>query len=528
MTYIIGSGLAAAAAAVALVRRGLRPTILDSGLSPDPEALSLKARMASTDPEDWKSEDLAQLLQIGSSATNGIPRKLYFGSDFTFSDIHLAARLNLNRASVYRSFAAGGFSNVWGGVIQTLSEKEFQDWPVTSAEMDRHYSAVRALLFGAQEKSPGESNIRELTSVSGLRPSAQAQALHADLASRHQDLARHGIRFEYPALAVRSQDENGDKGCRYCAMCLYGCPYDCKYTSMQTLARLIRDGSVQYVPGVVVGTIVHETGSIRINGRSLAGGDSRIFTARRVFLGAGLLETSRIILTSLGLFDTQFRVQHSDIFTIPLVRYRADRNVLDEKLHTLCQLVAEIDDETISPHPVHLQFYGYNQLYLRLLIQRAGWLSPFCRPALRALVTRLFVVFGYLHSSVSSSLILRLRDTSDPQLLVHGRPNPLARRISRQIARRLFYNRGILRAVPIQSQLRLDLPGGGYHSGGIFPMQRIANPLQTDRWGSMTSLPGVHIIDASILPEIPAGTTAFTVMANAHRIASECRIDDAE
>jgi choline dehydrogenase-like flavoprotein len=34
-------------------------------------------------------------------------------------------------------------------------------------------------------------------------------------------------------------------------------------------------------------------------------------------------------------------------------------------------------------------------------------------------------------------------------------------------------------------------------------------------------LRGVHIVDASVLPTIPASPTAFTVMANAHRIASE-------
>jgi hypothetical protein len=186
-----------------------------------------------------------------------------------------------------------------------------------------------------------------------------------------------------------------------------------------------------------------------------------------------------------------------------------------------------MEEETVSPHRVHLQFYGYNQLYLRLLRQRAGWISLPCAPALRALVARLFVVFGYLHSSDSSSLIFTLRRGRHPQLLVEGRANPRARRISRQIAKELFHNRGIMRAIPIVTQLRFELPGGGYHSGGIFPMRKIADPLHTDRWGSMTSLRGVHIIDASILPEVPSGTMAFTVMANAHRIASECRIDDA-
>lgn len=53
-------------------------------------------------------------------------------------------------------------------------------------------------------------------------------------------------------------------------------------------------------------------------------------------------------------------------------------------------------------------------------------------------------------------------------------------------------------------------------------MKRMPGFLETDQWGCLSSLPGVHIVDASVLPSVPASTIAFTVMANAHRIASEC------
>jgi choline dehydrogenase-like flavoprotein len=34
----------------------------------------------------------------------------------------------------------------------------------------------------------------------------------------------------------------------------------------------------------------------------------------------------------------------------------------------------------------------------------------------------------------------------------------------------------------------------------------------------------MHIVDSSVLPSLPAGPVALTMMANAHRIASECPI----
>ncbi len=510
------------AAAVALARRGCHVTIVDTGLTPEPEARALKARMAETEPEDWHAEDLVQLKRTGPVSANGIPHKLHFSSDFTFQNVNDATALDLRGASMYRSFAAGGFSNVWGAVIQPLGLKDMQDWPIALADLAPHYAAVRALLCDHLDEESTELSFPPDGSLPDIRPSSQARALHADLVASKQELARQGIRFDYARLAMRAFDRDGEKGCRYCGLCLYGCPYDSIYTASSTLTRLIRDGIVNYVPGVWVDKLSRVNGCIRIEGRSLREGARRTFQARRVFVAAGLLETSRIILTSLRLYDTPLQVKHSDIFTLPAVRYRATTSVCQEELHTLCQIVAEIEDEKICEHRVRLQFYGYNDLYSKLLAQKLGWLGPLLKPALRTVAARLFVIFGYLHSSVSSSMKITLRSAGDPTLHVEGQPNPLAEHITRAVARKLFRNRRCFQAIPLPLEIRLDLPGGGYHSGGTFPMRRTPGMSETDLWGSLPSLCGVHLIDASILPTVPASTTAFTVMANAHRIASEC------
>jgi hypothetical protein len=188
--------------------------------------------------------------------------------------------------------------------------------------------------------------------------------------------------------------------------------------------------------------------------------------------------------------------------------------------------VCTIDDPGICAHPIHLQFYGYNDLYLEILKRKAGGLAAVLGPGLRAMARRLFVVFGYLHSSVSSSLRVSLSEEGGGTLFVEGVPNPLAAPIARAAGRTLLRNHRYFRAIPMLFQLRPDLPGGGYHTGGAFPMRHIPGPLETDRWGSLSQLSGVHIVDASVLPTVPASPIAFVVMANAHRIASECPVPD--
>ncbi len=506
MIYIIGSGLSGMAAATALVDRGIRPKILDVGITPAQAAADLKVRLGSCEPELWNSDELAPAKGTGTVAANGIPRKLHFGSDFVFQEPERLVPLQTDRASMFRSFAAGGFSNIWGAVIQPVQEEELIDWPVRAREFTRHYADINRIV--------GSSSAPE------LHPSSQTKALFDDLTGNSGVLQREGIAFEYPRLAVRTSDFNGTKGCRYCGFCLFGCPYDSRYTAAHTLSELVRTGHAEYESDVLVRRLTRLGGKIQIEGCSRAG-EARVFSADRVFVAAGLLESTRIILESLGLYGKALRISHSDIFTIPLVRYRRSPKIRLERLHALCQLTAEIDDPLICARRVHLQFYGYNELYRRLLTAKAGLLAKPLAPVLESLAGRLFVIFGYLHSDVSSSIDLRLSREVSPAVSLEGRINPDARRICLAVARKLERCHMCFKGITFPSQLRLDLPGGGYHSGGTLPMRRRPEMLETDSWGQVPSLPGAHVVDASVLPTVPASPTAFTVMANAHRIASE-------
>ncbi len=509
MICIIGSGLSGIAAAAALAARGIRPTILDVGIEAPVAATSLKMRLGSVEPDDWHTDVAAPAKRTGPVAANGIPQKLYFGSDFVFREAEQSVSLAADCASMFRSFAVGGFSNLWGAVIQPVRDEDIRGWPISAKDLNPHYAAISRLIG--------------CSSAPHLRPSSQAKALYADLSANSDLLHGSGISFEYPQLAVRAADRNGTKGCRYCGLCLFGCPYDSRYTADTTLGELVRTGQAAYEADMLVRRLTPLDGMVRIEGLSRRG-EVRVFLAERVFLATGLLESTRIILESLGAHCKPLRIRHSDIFTVPLLRYRRSPGIQVEKLHTLCQLTAELEDASICAHRVHLQFYGYNELYRTLLAGKIGLLAKPLAPALESLCGRLLVIFGYLHSDVSSSIQLSLSSEVNPAIILEGKPNPDARRICMAVARKLQRHHVCFRGITLRSQLKLDLPGGGYHSGGTLPMRRIPEALETDSWGRLPSLPGVHVIDASVLPTVPASPTAFTVMANAHRIASEVPI----
>jgi choline dehydrogenase-like flavoprotein len=65
-------------------------------------------------------------------------------------------------------------------------------------------------------------------------------------------------------------------------------------------------------------------------------------------------------------------------------------------------------------------------------------------------------------------------------------------------------------------------PGKSYHFGGSFPhaVSR-EGTFSSDRLGRVGDWQRIHLVDAAVFPTIPATTFTLTVMANAHRIASE-------
>ncbi len=523
---IIGSGLSAASAASALVRRGVRPTVVDVGLPPDPEAVGLKNELAGTPPTQWGRDSLDRIRGMDAPSACGIPRKRWFGSDFPFRNLPRDWELHAVDVSMARSYAEGGLSNVWGAALQRVTADQIEDWPISLEQLDPHYDSALALM---ELNGDGATSVTSAPDVKKtepvLRPSQQAKALLTDLERQRKDLAHRGITFQPSQLAVQKEDHQ-ETGCRYCGLCLFGCPYDCIYSASHTIKRLVRLGQIEYIPGTFVQTIELKGGRMAVRAWSLRENRQQVLEASVVLIGAGVLSTARILLESSRYYGKPLTIRHSDMFTLPLLRFQGVDSVSTEALHTLCQVFIELHDHNICRKGVHLQVYTYNDLYLPLILKRLGALGSLLRYPVQKVVERLLLVFGYLPSDISSTIEVMLDPSRDRRILIRGNRDARSAKACQKVTRRLLYDWRALGGIPLTFQTGVDLPGGGYHSGGSFPMSADAGFPATDLLGRVRQFEHVHVIDASVLPTIPAVPTAFTVMANAHRIASLCAIPE--
>ncbi len=517
MNYVVGSGPAGVFAAFALLGRGQRVTMLDAGNQLEPTLRQSLVQLQQTPRPQWTPGKISFLKQNVAPDRKGVGLKYAYGSDYPYRDVDRFTPLELKNVNLTASLAAGGFSTVWGAAMMPYAQHDLAGWPITQAQLAPHYVAVLAQIdYSAVADDLAEKWPLYHDHPTALRPSLQAKSLLDKIRPSLPSLKDAGIFVGSSRLAVRAKD------CVYCGLCMYGCPYELIFNSAQLLPRLMRDPNFTYTPGVIVQRVNESAGEVTIHAISKQDSSPLIFVAERVYLGAGVLNSTRILLESMQAYDTPITLADSSYFLVPWMRWRGQRGVATEPLHTLSQLFLEILDPAVSANTVHLQLYTYNDLYVGAIKKMLGPAYGVMRPAVEAALGRLHILQGYLHSTESPSIELRLRRDGDrSKMTLTSRPaiSDHRTRIG-ALMKKLARHRRQLGGFPVKPMLNIPDAGRGFHNGGTFPMRNNPGPFQSDTLGRPPDFSRVHLIDSSTFPTVPATTITLSVMANAHRIGS--------
>lgn len=520
---IIGSGPAGVACAQALLEGGHEVLMLDAGLELEPARQAMVDTLAALPKEQWPAETVARLKERMASTAAGVPLKYLFGSDFPYRQP--AASMLLQRAGVglQPSYALGGLSSVWGAAMLPYRTADMGGWPFTAETLAPHYEAVLKLtgMAGGSDDLADDFPLHTGSAVP-LRRSRQMEALLGDLRGAREALRRDGITAGGSRLAVRAKPREGQPGCEYCGMCMYGCPYGHIYSAADTVRGWRDHPRFRYQPGVVVHRLEESAAGVRVCAGRAEGGEPLVVEGRRVFVAAGVISTTRLLLESLSAYDRPVTIRDSQYFLLPLLRWRATRDLRTEPANTLSQIFVEIADPALGPHTVHLQLYGWNDLLDAGMRQSLG---PLALPGLvRQLGERMVIAQGYLHSDLSPGIEMRVTaPAADGPATVRLRPlaHPGTRKRVQRVARKLLGQSFRLRAVPLLPMLHIAEPGRGFHSGGSFPLRKDPASLESDLLGRPHGFSRVHAVDATVLPSIAATTITLTAMANAHRIGTQ-------
>jgi ferredoxin len=521
---IIGSGAAAAGAALALSHReNLQITVIDIGLQLESDREQLIETLATSSPDQWDEQTIELISKQPVASRNSVvPEKRVFGSDYPFrnaSQLGGLTAVNGANASVI-SPAYGGFSNVWGSQIMPFTAAAFDSWPVSAATMRHHYEAILQQIPFAGEEDDLASRF-PLMRPSVPLPSMSPRSLRVLRAyEKHKaKLNNYGITLGKARLAFSAEQ------CVRCGMCMTGCPYGLIYSAAQTFDTLRRASRVTFRSGFLALKIMEEDNRVAVIVKEIATGGMRRFEADRVYVACGAIGTTRLVANSLGLFDVDLPMLESRQFMLPLLSLQATEDPRNKRDFTLNQfnMIVAPDGGSVDISTIH--FYTFNPAFVDGL---PSALRARSAERLRVqLLRRLTVALGYLPSWNSSRLRIHIGPGANrpelPELNISGEaPPPGQSQMLRTVLLRLARSGRMLDLYPLLPMLRLSAPGKSYHWGGSFP-HAADRPVtfSSDRLGRVGPWERTHLVDASVFTTVPAMTFGLTVMANAHRIATE-------
>lgn len=510
MRHVVGSSLAGVACSMALIARGQEVTMLDAGLGLEPELENVVARLSRQTQREWDAAALARIKVLGGG--QGVPRKLVYGSEYVYEHPRGQQPVAGRGVDFAASYALGGLSNAWGAAMLPYLQSDIDDWPITIDDLAPYYERVLGFVpLAASPDSLADRFPLYTENYCEHRASKQAERFLSSLERHRQDLAEDGFTFGKSRLAVTVQRPAGD-GCVYCGLCMFGCPYGLIYSSRETLAKLQADPKFRYVGGVIVQRLEERADGVVVHARTIAG-EAQLFESERVFVGAGAIPTTQIVMNTLGLDETTLK--DSQYFLLPMLAM-AGGGARKEELHTLAQIFIELQDETISDRNIHMQLYTYNEIYDLELKRRFGRIYPVMPTGL--VLDRMALIQGFLHSDDSFKVRVR-RD--DGTLSLHKIANTWTRNVVKRVVGKIRGASLKLGAAPLLPMLQIAQPGKSFHFGGTLPMRRNPERGETDILGRPHGLQRIHLIDSSVFPSIPATTISLSVMANAYRIGSE-------
>lgn len=522
---VIGSGPAGVACASALLARGARVLMLDAGIKLEPERARIVSELAQKKFSEWQPSQIAAVHGETDADLKGLPNKKLFGSDFPYRETVEKIPWRAHDAGVCPSLGLGGLSNVWGAAMLPLRDDDISDWPIKNADLADHYRAVTEMTgFSGRPDDLEEILPLYAKNPVPLKSSRQAASFLAGLEKRRDALRARGWHFGQSRVAVRAADSPKGRGCVYCGYCMTGCVYGCIFNAADTVHELQRQDNFRYESDVIVTRLREQTGTVLIEGFHRKSGEALSFEAERVYLAAGVIPTAQIVLRSQDAFDRPLTLRDSQYFLFPIIRARRVPGVEAEALYTLSQVFLELNHSRISRRSVHLQVYTYSDTIASAVRRSLGPLKVFARPILE----RLLIVQGYLHSDESAAIQMTLRrdgggygDRTKDFLDLEPALNPETTGAVKRVLRELQGQFWALGGFVIPPMLQISRPGRGFHCGGSLPMRAQPGDFETDCVGRPRGWSRVHVVDASVLPTVPATTITFSVMANAHRIGWE-------
>lgn len=452
------------------------------------------------------------------------------------------------------AMTVGGGTRVYGAQAWRFSPEDFRmastygvpvgsalaDWPISYADLEPDYDRAEWEL-GVSGDPTGNvcaGPRRRGYPMPPVGPNGTVSVLERGARAL-------GLNTSPVPLLINSVPYGGRGACVGCGACVgFGCPGEFKTDTRNTvIPRALATGRCDLVTGVQVGRVTTDAAG-RVTGVSLvssAGGGTvrREVTADHVLLGAGAIETARLLLNSAtpqepaGLGNAHDQVGRNlqghvyagafAVFEEPVQDSRGPGPSLatNDYRHGNPGLVG---GAMLANDFVPMPLYVYTML-TALNPDLPTW-GAASRRAMRDLYPHLALVFGPVQELPTPEA----RVTVDPEVLdtygvpvarlsgtIHPDDRVTAQFISDRAVEWLRVS-GAREVIPLVFA-PTDGPSGGQHQAGTCRMGDDPRTSVTDAWGQVWGHDNLHLVDGSLHVTNGGVNPVLTILALAYRVS---------
>jgi choline dehydrogenase-like flavoprotein len=527
MTYdadaiVVGSGPSGVSVTLPMLEAGMRVLLLDGGKQREtPVPLGAYHDIRREDPDQWRlflGSDLEALRPAGPPS----PKFDAPGSRFAFEPDPASERVEGRGFAAVVSLARGGLSNIWGAGIAIYGTEELAEFPLSPVDLSQSYEAVARRIgvtgFAADDLDSGFD--ADVPSLEPMRLSENARRLMARYERRCAAVQELGVRLGRPRTAVLTEPLGRRGACEFCDMCIWGCREGAIYSSIHDLPALEAYDSLDYRPGGVVESIVSDGAGYRVAVRGEADRGRCELICRRLVLAAGALVTTRLVLEMQARFDEPVPLLGAPGIGFALCMPERIGASVATREFSMGQISFTADGDPGRPADgAYGSLFPASGVPASLVIDRMPLTRPGAVRLFRWLQPALLLGNCFLHGRYSRNSARLERDGDGrPRLVVRGgvseehpgRIDTLRRQLTRAFRK--------LGAFAIPSSFSPIGPGEAIRYAGTLPMRASPGPGEVDGVGELHGARGLHVVDLSIFPAMPAKHHTLTMMANADRI----------
>lgn len=427
------------------------------------------------------------------------------------------SRVQSKTFDTYSSYAKGGLAGAWGAGVLRFNDRDLRGFPFSAAELVGYYDVLTRHIgvCGVEDDlTPNFGPVDDLLPPLPLSP--QGSAFLESYQKRRVRLQAQGITVGRTRPAILSRGHNGRDAYPFVGQDFFQPNIPAIYNPGYTLDELVARDEVTYRPGRLVLSYRELADRVQVTTRNLATGETEIAEARFLMLGAGAINTAKIVLQSNDDFETKLPVLDNAISFTPFVR--PDRIGVPSDLQAFPggELVMVYEGELFD-EPIQSSVYGLmgtlrGDLLFQMPLSVTGNLA-----AVKYLVPAITVIQTFYPDDPSPQNVARLLPNGALSIEYAPKKLGVLERHLVSALRRMGY---------LSSTLLTQFPkaGGSIHYAGGLPMVAGATkPYQTDTNCRLHGGQRVFIADAASFPRLPSKNLTFTIMANAMRVADHVK-----